>query len=238
MKTWKTENGISISRILSGRSNVFLLSGRGINILVDTGPGGAWRKLRRRLKTAGIMKIDFLILTHTHYDHAENSAKIRKNFHAKVIVNRVEGNYLERGDNIIPDGTNFFTLFLVGKIAPAISFKIKYEPCIPDILVDQFLDLKDIGFDGYVMHTPGHTAGSQSIIVNDEIALVGDTMFGIFPRSIFPPFADNTTEMVKSWAKLLQTNCRLFLPSHGSANKASLVQTEYKKRTNSGCSQN
>jgi glyoxylase-like metal-dependent hydrolase (beta-lactamase superfamily II) len=81
-----------------------------------------------------------------------------------------------------------------------------------------------MGFNAYILHTPGHSSGSVSIIVDDEIALVGDTMFGIFPWSVFPPFADDVKQMTESWGKLLETNCRLFLPGHGTANKRSLVQ--------------
>ncbi|MBN2843477.1 MAG: hypothetical protein JXM68_10325, partial [Sedimentisphaerales bacterium] len=52
-------------------------------------------------------------------------------------------------------------------------------------------------------------------------------MFGIFPWSVFPPFADNVKQMTDSWGKLLETNCRLFLPGHGTANKRPLVQKEF-----------
>ena len=97
--------------------------------------------------------------------------------------------------------------------------------------VDQYLNLQDFGFNGYILHTPGHSPGSQSIIVDNEIALVGDAMFGVFPGSIFPPFADNEEELITSWGKLIQTGCRLFLPSHGTADKSDLLKIEYQKRT-------
>jgi len=51
--------------------------------------------------------------------------------------------------------------------------------------------------------------------VDDEIALVGDTLFGVLPRSVWPPFADDPARMVQSWGQLLETPCRLFLPGHG-----------------------
>jgi len=66
----------------------------------------------------------------------------------------------------------------------------------------------------------------MSLIVDDEIAIVGDAMFGIFPNSIFPPFADNVPVMIKSWRKLLDTKCMLFLPAHGTKNSRRLVDGE------------
>jgi glyoxylase-like metal-dependent hydrolase (beta-lactamase superfamily II) len=233
MKFWKTKSGCTIIKVLSGRSNVFLFSDKGKKILIDTGTRMGWKKLSARLKRLGITRLDFLILTHTHFDHAENAGKIKKVFGAKVIVNKEEASYLETGRNTIPDGTNFFTHFLVKTLAPALSFKLSYEPCIADIIVHKKFDLNDDGINCYIIHTPGHSPGSQSIIVDNEIALVGDAMFGIFPRSVFPPFADNPDMMINSWGRLLDTGCNLFLPSHGTANKAELLKAEYLKKTGS-----
>jgi glyoxylase-like metal-dependent hydrolase (beta-lactamase superfamily II) len=96
--------------------------------------------------------------------------------------------------------------------------------------VDNLLDLNDLGINACIMHTPGHTSGSISVIVDDEIAIVGDTMFGVFGGSVFPPFAENVLQMIQSWGKLLQTNCKVFIPSHGTANSRSLVEKDYVKR--------
>jgi hydroxyacylglutathione hydrolase len=98
-------------------------------------------------------------------------------------------------------------------------------------LVDDRFDLNEFGFNAYLMHNPGHTGGSMSLIVDDEIAIVGDAMFGVFKWSVFPPFAEDSAQMIKSWGKLLATNCSLFLPSHGSANIRMLVEKDLKKRT-------
>jgi glyoxylase-like metal-dependent hydrolase (beta-lactamase superfamily II) len=48
-----------------------------------------------------------------------------------------------------------------------------------------------------------------SIIIDDEIAIVGDAMVGTIPDSIYPPFADDKKLLIKSWKKLLKTaeNC-------------------------------
>jgi hypothetical protein len=39
--------------------------------------------------------------------------------------------------------------------------------------------------------------------------------------------------MVNSWGKLLKTKCKVFIPSHGSANDRALVVKDFKKRNNS-----
>jgi glyoxylase-like metal-dependent hydrolase (beta-lactamase superfamily II) len=230
MKTWHTKSGYTIYCILAGRSNVFLLSGNGINILVDTSPGHKWNKLKRRIKELNISNIDLLILTHTHFDHAANAKKIRDEYGAKVIVNKLESDFLLKGENPMIHGTVMMLRSVVKILAPIILKKQNYEGCPSDILVDQQLDLKESGFNAYILHTPGHSPGSQSVIVDNEIALTGDALFGVFPGSVFPPFAADENELLKSWGKLLDTGCSIFLPSHGTADSKQLLIKDYNKR--------
>lgn len=230
MRVWHSKNNYKISCILSGRSNVFLVSGSGKNILIDTSPGYKWGQLKSKLEALRIKAIDYLILTHTHFDHAGNAANIKNQFGATVIVNKREAGYLEKGTNTMVYGTVSILRGLVRTIAPTVMAKQRYEPCQPDILVDKYLDMDNFDFKGYILHTPGHSPGSQSIIIDDEIALTGDAMFGIFPGSILPPFAENEVELIKSWGLLLDSNSRLFLPSHGSANSRQLVEKGFNKR--------
>jgi hydroxyacylglutathione hydrolase len=230
MKEIITKRNSVIRCILQSRSNVFLFSANGRNILIDTSSGSEWPKLKVRLKNLEIEKIDLLILTHTHYDHAANAARIKREFGAKVIVNITEVSFLEKGENPLPNGTNFMTRFMVNSFGRQYLSKVKYEPCLPDVIVDQTLDLKGYGVDAYILHTPGHSPGSQSVIVDDEIAIVGDAMFGVFPGSVFPPYAENVNDLILSWGKLLETGCHLFLPSHGTPDKSDLLKREYEKR--------
>jgi hydroxyacylglutathione hydrolase len=231
MRIFHTKSGYTVSNILPGRSNVFLLSDGCKNILIDTSPGNKWEKLKKTLTSLNIRKIHYLILTHTHYDHAGNSAKLKSEYEAIIIVNKREAEYLENGKTSLVNGTVLFTRLIVKKLFPILAPKLNYEPCQPDILVDQRFDLFDFGFNAYILHTPGHSPGSQSVIIDDEIALAGDSMFGVFPGSIFPPFADKEDQLITSWGKLLETNCHSFFPSHGTPNKRELVQREYKKRS-------
>jgi glyoxylase-like metal-dependent hydrolase (beta-lactamase superfamily II) len=230
MKKWTTKSGYQIIQILSGRSNVFLLTNGETNFLIDTSAGIFWNKLQKQLIKAGIGHIHYLILTHAHFDHAANANKIRVKYGTSVIVQKNEADYLAKGENIIPQGTTLITRHLVNLAGKRFLKWCKYEPCRFDIIVDNRLDLKPMGIDAYIMHTPGHTSGSVSVIVEDEIALVGDTMFGVFSGSVFPPYAENARLMVQSWGELLKTNCRVFIPSHGTANNRSLVEKDYSKR--------
>jgi hydroxyacylglutathione hydrolase len=231
MKSWQTKSGYTIYWLLAGRSNVLLLSNGRQNILIDSSPAIFRKKLNRRLKTLNINRIDYLILTHTHFDHAGNAAYIKASYGAKVIVHASEAEFLETGYSPLPSGTIFFTKALIGLSRKKKSPIGRYEPCTVDILVDDKFSLSEMGLNAYLLHTPGHSTGSMSLVVDDEIAAVGDAMIGRFRNSVFPPFADDIPELIRSWKKLLDTGCSLFIPSHGSPNSKELVLKDYEKRS-------
>jgi glyoxylase-like metal-dependent hydrolase (beta-lactamase superfamily II) len=66
-------------------------------------------------------------------------------------------------------------------------------------------------------------------LVDNEIAIVGDAMFGIFRKSVSSPYADNPTLMMNSWRILLNTDCDTFLPGHGKQIDREILQKEYNK---------
>lgn len=230
MKQWITENNLTLTQVLGGRSNVFLLSNGQKKILIDTGTKGQWKKLDNRLKSLDITSIDYLLLTHTHHDHAANADKIRIRYGAYVIVQKSEANNLAEGKAVIPKGTNPYSRILVNVLGGFAARLFAYSPCPYSILVDDYFDLKELGFDAYLIHTPGHSEGSVSLILNNEIAIIGDVMIGRGEYYTYPPFADNPVLLIKSWKKLLDTPCQLFIPSHGFANSRELVEKVYGKK--------
>jgi hydroxyacylglutathione hydrolase len=224
-KSWTTRKGQTVDQILDGRSNVYLVLHGDKRMLVDTGREAGRKNLVKILAARGIESLDAIVLTHTHFDHAENAAFLQRRYGAKVIVHKAEAERLKRGESPLPAGTFFFTKAMV-RLASAVGRKAPaYDPCHPDVAVNEASDLAVPGCR--LLHTPGHSPGSISVIVEDQIALVGDAMFGVFPHGIFPPFADDIRLMVSSWSSLLETGCQLFLPGHGTANHRGLVEEAY-----------
>ncbi len=230
MNRWKTKTGYEVIQVLAGRSNVFVLTNGEKNLLVDTSVSRLRKILQRRLDSLGVETIDYLVLTHAHYDHAANARHIQKKYKAKVIVQRADEPWLSAGDNMLPAGTNLITRTIVNLLGKWLFHLFRYEPCRPDLVVDSQADLKSFGENVYLIHSPGHTPGSMSIIVDDELALVGDTLFGVFRWTVFPPYARDPETMIRSWRKLLQTNCSLFLPSHGTSIQRTLLKKDFEQR--------
>ncbi len=230
MISWETKSGYKITRLLHKRCNVFLLSGKTQHILIDTNRKRFRKPLIHSLEKSGIEKLNALILTHTHFDHAENANFIKKKYNPKVIVHQSESNYLHTGESPLPDGSFFFTGIITRLLAKRVQSWFSYESCLADTEVTDNFSLSDLGFNAYLIHTPGHSQGSMSIIIDDEIALVGDTMESILPYTIFPAFAEEPNQVIISWGRLLESNCRLFLPAHGNVITRERLESAYKKK--------
>jgi len=223
-RKWVTSAGTSVIRLIAGRNNIFLVSNQKTNILVDTGPAFMGRSLLKKLSRLNIGSIDFLLLTHTHFDHAANTSLIKERYHSKVIVHESEAGFLNTGNSPIPAGTNAFTTWLVRNFRNAAEKTVLYSSCTADILVIDELDLSPFGINALIVHTPGHSVGSLSLIVDNEIALVGDTFIGTFPGHCFPPFADDVPALMNSWQLLLKTGCIIFHPSHGKVQTKQMLE--------------
>lgn len=227
---WTTKNGYTITKILSGRSNVFFISkGKGC-VLVDTSVKQNFKKLCNRIdhvcQDGKVLKQ--LILTHAHYDHVDNAKTIKEKYKTKIIAQKNHIDNLLNGSCPVPKGALFINKWVDKKVKNKSLKTMTFEAIHTDIIIEEMYNLDEFAHVS-IIHTPGHTSGSISVLVDNEVAIVGDAMFGIFRNSVYPPWADSTLEMVKSWQKLLDTKCHTFLPSHGTEVSRELLLKQYEK---------
>lgn len=228
---WTTKNRYKIYQVLSGRSNAYLILKDNSVILVDTGKRNAFQALLKNLGSLNVTieNVSYLILTHTHFDHCQSAKKIKERSDCKIIVSSIATDSIKNGYTELPDGT-FLITKLISQFGRLIGTnKFRYEPFHPDILVKDGYDLKIEDDRIRIIEISGHSPDSISILVDNEIAIVGDAMFGVFKNSIFPPYADDILKMIESWRKLLATDCEIFLPGHGKEVKRNLLQKEFEK---------
>jgi len=183
------------------------------------------------LARLGISHIDALIVTHSHFDHAGNAHYIQNRFGASVIIHESESHYLLLGNSPLPKGTNWFTRIMINTFGGKATSLVSYEPCKANMKIKGKYLLDEFGINGYILETPGHSKGSVSVVVDDEIVLAGDALFGVFPGSVFPPFADDETQLINSWNVLLKTGAHLFIPSHGRPRSRKLLESCFNTRT-------
>ncbi len=228
LKVLKTKRGTEILKLTPARCNIFFVRGNGHIIMVDTGMPSDRLLISRTIKKRNLIP-EAVILTHTHFDHAANAAWMKREYGAKVLVHSAEAASLSQGNTPIPAGAFPLTkgLVSIGRKLPSL---FTFEPCSPDIVINEKFDLSYFGLEGYIMHVPGHCQGEIAIVIENEIVFAGDDLMGVIPGKIFPAFADNINDLINSWKTLLDTNCKIILPGHGRPVKIETLSREYNRR--------
>jgi hydroxyacylglutathione hydrolase len=70
----------------------------------------------------------------------------------------------------------------------------------------------------------------MSLVIENKVIFVGDTLFNVIPGTVFPPFANNVPDLLKSWEKLIATGCRTFYPGHGKSVTFQKLKESYEKK--------
>lgn len=164
---------------------VFLIQSLRGYTLIDTGIPFHTRQINRALQTLDIElgDIQTIILTHGHLDHIGCLAYLKSRSGAAVICHRTVGSILEGGgyEKAVP---RVFGWKLLNPIVSALLGK-GLTPVHPDQILDESLDLGEFGLNGRVLHTPGHSPGSCSIILDCGVCFIGDLL-----RERSPAFFD------------------------------------------------
>ena len=208
-----------IFRIKLGLNSTYLIRGKDI-VMIDGGMPNKFELFKRELSKLKIQpgEIKLIVLTHSHFDHSGSAKEIRDLTGARIAIHESERTYLENGVMIIPKGVN-----ITGKITQPIVFsnfiKISFPKFSPDILItDKPYSLSKYGIDGNIIHTPGHTFGSISVILDSGEAFVGCLAHNGFPFRIHPGlpiYAQDIEEIKKCWKVLIDEGVKMIYPGHG-----------------------
>ncbi len=208
-------------------SNAYLIIEQGA-VLVDSGSAGDLSKITRVLADHQLDGKDLKLILHTHghSDHAGSSAALRRMFDIPLAVHSRDADMLSAGHNrALTNPTRLEARLL----APFINHP--FEPCRPEIVIENEMDLTAFGIDGRVILTPGHTHGSLTILLKDGSAISGDLfMSGTLGGRIRPSrpywhyFYEDMPQAKDSLQNMLAKGASMFYPGHGAALKASVVQ--------------
>ncbi|MDA3821478.1 MAG: MBL fold metallo-hydrolase [Bacteroidales bacterium] len=208
---------ILIKRIQYANAAGFLVVKGDSSILIDTGHSTTVEKFQKLIKKAGVSpeSISLIILTHTHFDHAGGASQIQKLTGASLAVHRSEADFLFKGRTSFPRGTRWKGKLMVVVGSLLARRMANYPPVNADILIDDELDLNPYGIPGIVIHTPGHTAGSVSVLLENGNAFVGDNVLGVSLKEYFPPFANDKRGVLESWERYIEEGVVTLYPAHG-----------------------
>ncbi len=130
-----------------------------LNLLVDVGPAAWAEALLRSLAAAGVNRLDYVLLTHMHLDHAGGLARLLERYPmARVLCH-------EKGMPFLVDPTPLWegSLKVLGEIAEAYGAP---RPLLPEKLIphpqNPIADLT-------VLDTPGHAAHHLSFVYQGQL---------------------------------------------------------------------
>lgn len=190
-------------------------------IVIDAGQPKRARAFSRGLARASIdpRTISVLLLTHAHWDHMGSARDIRHLTGAALWVHEAEADWVRTGAPPLPPGVTPW-----GRTFMAVHRLVMPLIDVPPAAVDRELGsdprrLDELGIPGIMLHTPGHSPGSVSILLDTGEAFVGDLAMNRVPicRSpSLPIFADDLDQVRRSWRRVLEYPVSKIYPAHGT----------------------
>lgn len=210
-----------IHTIVLGGTNCYLVKTGSGHILIDTGFPFQRNELEAALDEKGCKPGDLklVVITHGDIDHTGNCAYLRDKYNTEIAMHKgdtemcmKDGMTRERGKMPANFPLPLMILWLAkGFIAFALgqaAWRKPFERFEPDLLLEEGQSLAEYGFDAEILHTPGHSKGSISLLTDDGDLICGDLFSNAWGRII------NSTDE-GGLERLIELGVGAVFPGHG-----------------------
>lgn len=211
-----------------GFDQCYVLQSDGV-IAIDAGAPGKVNDFERGLARAGLSPEDvkLILITHGHWDHMGSAREMKDYTGAPIAMHECEAHWLEEALKPLSPGVTPWGRMLRGAIKMALPL-IHIPRAEVDLrLDDEDYPLHDYGIQGSVVHTPGHSHGSLSVLLDSGEVFVGDLAMNRFPLCFsprLPIFSVDMSRVRDSWKLLLDRGARTVYPAHGKPFPAEIMR--------------
>lgn len=179
-------------------TNCYIIEGEHELLVIDPGDNGDFliKKLKQYRK-----KVSAILLTHAHFDHIGAVDEIVNEFDVMVYVHPEEKSWLTDTEK---NGSKKFAMYQLPQVV---------QHTIPQVMEPGEYEFGEFKF--IALHTPGHSPGSLTFVI-DDFAIVGDTLFkgGIGRTDLYK--GDTKTLLNSIEDKLLELDpSTTVFPGHG-----------------------
>ena len=177
-------------------TNYYVLADTHPRLLIDVGWSGTLPKLRHQCKRAGINLPDIghFLITHYHPDHAGLAQEL-KAAGCKLIVVENQLAAIPQLRSMIKPEDHYLEIDLKDNMV----LKIKQSRAF----------LAQLGIQGEVISTPGHSDDSVTLILDEGVAFTGD-----LPHPLMV-MEDENDLSYQSWQKIRAAGIQVVYPGHG-----------------------
>jgi endoribonuclease LACTB2 len=178
-------------------TNYWVISAGRSRLLVDLGYPGTMGMLRKRLEQMDIplQEIRNALATHYHIDHAGLAQELKLAGVALIVIDK-QVPYIPLMKQFTKPQDRYVEITLEGNLV---------------ISTGESRDLLSrAGIQGEIVHTPGHSDDSISLLLDDGQVFTGD----LTPEELA---WGETAEVVRaSWQRLREKGARTIYPAHGN----------------------
>lgn len=204
---------LRVHRLHPGAGNAYLLeTGQGM-ILVDAGLPHSEQVILARMAELGRDDLRLIFITHAHVDHYGSAAALRRATGAPIAIHRADAADMAAGHTRLGSirdwGWTQTTL-------PLLEPLLRVEPTEADLVLDEGDLPAQFGLDAQVVHTPGHTPGSCTLLVQGRYAFAGDLISSNGGAHIQRAYAQDWSQIAAGLEALRRIRPDYVFPGHGS----------------------
>lgn len=181
--------------------------------LIDAGCGGGHHQLVKNISQVlpPEVEIEYLFLTHCHYDHTGGAEAVRKHYGCRIVAHKLDASFLEDGDSTVTAAT---------------WYGARMTPLKIDCHIEKKEETFPIG-DGSLIahHCPGHSPGSVVYLteLGTDLVLFGQDVHGPLDAS----FQSNRQDYKRSLKFLIGLDADILCEGHFGIYKGKLEVRQF-----------